>query len=244
MDTRACAEEFPFCLQSYIAPGIRRGNSEIPTPVRRLPGLSPSQRRPSSVETLLSGNSGSQPPRSILSVRKLFLINCLSAIQEPLSAHKVADAYVSTIAARIEGHVAALVEIEVGVILERCGLQKKVASIKQRLQKGTQGEIVLKEEETDDGKPMAEAEGMSPGAVAESLKLLFGLLGGNEGAIPEFEQIQVPQLRSETCGRVAKVLAEAYEVVYNAVSDPSNGYSDPKGMLRHTPEQIKTILGL
>lgn len=198
------------------------------------------------METLLSGTSGSHASQSILSVRKMFLINCLSAIQEPLRAHRVADAYVRTLGARIEGYISALVEIELGVILERCGLQKKVTYIKERLRKSMQrGEIMPKEEDIfDDGKPMAEAEGMSVSAVSESLKLLFGLLAGTEGAVPEFEQIQVPQLRSESCGRVARALADAYEVVYNAVSDSSNGYTDSKSMLRHTPEQMKTILGL
>jgi hypothetical protein len=75
--------------------------------------------------------------------------------------------------------------------------------------------------------------------------MLFGLLlGGSEGAIPEFEQIRVPQFRSESCGRVARAVAQAYEIVYNAVSDPANGYPDPKSMLRHSPEQMRTILGL
>lgn len=224
--------------------GTRRSSGEIPPSGRRLPAASSSQRRPSSVETLLSGSSNSQASQSVLSLRKMFLINCLSAIQEPLKTHSVADAYVRSLASRIEGNIAALAESELGVILDRCGLLKKVAYIKDRIRKSNLGEIVPKEEELDDGKPIVEAEGMSVSAVSESLKLLFGLLGSNEGAIPEFEQIRVPQFRSESCGRVARAVAEAYEVVYNAVSDPANGYPDPKTMLRHSPEQMKTILGL
>lgn len=224
--------------------GLRRNSGEIPPSGRRLPNISPSQRRPSSVETLLSGKSNSLASRSVLSLRKMFLINCLSAIQEPLKSHSVADAYVKILAARVEGNIAALAESELAVILERCELQKKVSYIKNRIRKSQLGEIVPNEEDVDDGKPIAEAEGMSPSAVSESLKLLFGLLSGSEGAIPEFEQIQVPQFRSESFGRVGRAVAEAYELMYNAVMNPANGYPDPKSMLRHSPDQIKTILGV
>lgn len=207
--------------------------------------MSSSQRRPSSVETLLSGVPNSQASQSVLSLRKMFLINCLSAMQEPLKTHSVADASVRSLGLRIEANIAALAESELAVILERCGLQKKVTYIKDRIRKSKLGEIVPNEEDFDDGKPMVEADGMSVSAVSESLKLLFGLLlGGNEGAIPEFEQIRVPRFRSESCGRVARAVAEAYEIVYNAVSDPASGYLDAKSMLRHSPEQMKTILGL
>lgn len=225
--------------------GMRRNSGEIPPTGRRLPAMSSSQRRPSSVETLLSGVPNSQASQSVLSLRKMFLINCLSAMQEPLKTHSVADASVRSLGLRIEANIAALAESELAVILERCGLQKKVTYIKDRIRKSKLGEIVPNEEDFDDGKPMVEADGMSVSAVSESLKLLFGLLlGGNEGAIPEFEQIRVPRFRSESCGRVARAVAEAYEIVYNAVSDPASGYLDAKSMLRHSPEQMKTILGL
>jgi hypothetical protein len=228
------------------APAVKRGSSGIPDPGhgQRFPGLSPSQRRLSSVETLLSGTPAILPAQGVIAIRKMFIINCLSAIQQPLAVHRVADVCVRSLQSRIEGHIAALVDSEVGIILDRCGLQKKVAYIKDKLQKGTQPEIVPKEEDQDDGKPMAEADGMSPTAVAESLRLFFGLLGSNKGAVPEFEQIHVPQLRSETCVGVAGALANAYELVYNAVSDSANGYPDPKSMMRHSPDQMKTILGL
>lgn len=146
------------------------------------------------------------------------------------------------LASAIEGHIAALVEQEVGAILERCGLQKKVSYITERSAKG---EIVLKEEEVDDDKPLAEVDEMSPTAVADSLKTFLGYLAGSEGApLPEFEQMQVPRLRSEAANQVARALIDAYETIYLAVVDPANHYPDPKSMLRHSPDQIRTILGV
>lgn len=84
----------------------------------------------------------------------------------------------------------------------------------------------------------------SPAVLSECLKAFFGLVLGSEGTLPEFEQIQVPKLRSEACVRVAKTLAEDYEVIYRAVTDQQNGYPDPKSLARHPPDQIRTILGI
>ncbi|XP_048447894.1 conserved oligomeric Golgi complex subunit 6-like [Pyrus x bretschneideri] len=52
---------------------------------------------------------------------KIFLINCLCAIQQPLLGHEVAEEYVKCLG-MIAKHMQALVENEVDVILKRCGL--------------------------------------------------------------------------------------------------------------------------
>ena len=47
--------------------------------------------------------------------------------------------------------------------------------------------------------------------------------------------------------RVAHSLAAAYEAVYVAVADPVNGYAGQPGAesaLEHSPEHVKTILGV
>lgn len=93
-------------------------------------------------------------------------------------------------------------------------------------------------------RPLAESEDMSPPVLSECLRAFFGLVAGTEGSLPEYEQLQVPQLRSEACARVGKAVAAAYEVIYGAITDPKNGYSDPKLLVRHSPDQIRTMLGI
>ena len=47
--------------------------------------------------------------------------------------------------------------------------------------------------------------------------------------------------------RVAQSLVAAYEAVYAAVQDPVNGYVGQPGAdsaLEHSPEHVKTILGV
>ncbi|GAB4825277.1 hypothetical protein Ancab_008150 [Ancistrocladus abbreviatus] len=72
--------------------------------------------------------------------------------------------------------------------------------------------------------PLAEMEETSPASMSESLK--------------------VPKLRSEAVAQVSKSLAEAYDLVYNAIMNPENHYPDPKSLARHPPDQIRTILGI
>ncbi|KAL1204951.1 Conserved oligomeric Golgi complex subunit 6 [Cardamine amara subsp. amara] len=179
-----------------------------------------------SVDALLS--SSPSPPQNNETPSKIFLINCLCAIQQPLLRHDVASQYVTNIGSMIENHINLLVQKEVDTLLQKCGLSDKM----QIFQSSTT-EL-----------PLSERQDTSPAMLSECLKAFFGLVLGSEGSLPEFDQIQVPKLRSEACVRVAKTLAEDYEVIYRAVTDPQNRYPDPKSLARHPPDQIRTILGI
>ncbi|PHT93179.1 hypothetical protein T459_01061 [Capsicum annuum] len=197
----------------------------------------PSQHRRTSVDALLDGNSSAPLPQTSETPAKIFLINCLCAIQQPLLGHEVAGGYVKKLGVMIDNHINALVEKEVEAILRRCGLVNKMSHFRKSLEINESDYSITR-------TPLAEQEDTSPVAVAESLKSLFGLILGSETAIPEFEQMQVPRLRSETSVQVSRSLAEAYELIYRAIMDPENGYPDPKSLARHPPDQIRTILGI
>lgn len=167
---------------------------------------------------------------------KIFLINCLCAIQQPLYGHEVAAEYVKNLGVMIDNHLHVLVEKEVDAILRRCGLSLKMHHFHSLLNKEA-GNMVI-------GGPLADLEDTSPASLSECLKTFFGLILGSESSLPEFEQMQVPKLRSEACIQVARSLAEAYELIYKAIMDPENGYPDPKSLARHPPDQIRTILGI
>nr|ATB19482.1 putative COG7 [Juniperus drupacea] len=201
-----------------------------------------SHRPSSSMEAILSNTVSASASLSVESLRKIFLVNCLSAIRQPLMGHEIAAKFVQGLGVAIEKHISILVDKEVVAILDSCGMTKKVSYIRDYLEKSSQSEIVSKEE--DMSKPLAEIEEMSLTSISESLKSFFNFVAGSEGSLPEFEQLQVPQLRTEVGSRVARALAEAYELVYNAVLNPKNGYQEPKAMLRHSPDQIRTILGI
>lgn len=142
--------------------------------------------------------------------------------------HDVASQYVTSIGSMIENYINLLVLKEVDTLLQKCGLSDKM-----QVFRSSTPEL-----------PLSERQDTSPATLSECLKAFFGLVLGSEGSLPEFDQIQVPKLRSEACVRVAKTLAEDYEVIYRAVTDQQNGYPDPKALARHPPDQIRTILGI
>lgn len=150
--------------------------------------------------------------------------------------HEVATDYVKKIGLMIEGHMNGLVDKEVDTILKRCGLSDKMTYFHSSLNNEASNSVA--------GQPLSELEDTSPASLSEGLKAFFGLILGSESSLPEFELMQVPRLRSEACVQLARSLAEAYELIYNAVMDPQNQYPDPKSLARHPPDQIRTILGI
>lgn len=167
--------------------------------------------------------------QSAESSSKVYLINCLSAIQEPLMGQEVATSYVNNLCSMIEAHIRALVDKEVDSILRKCGLSNKMPYIKEY---GSKADV----------RPLADIIETSPQMLLECLKAFYGIVTGTEGSLPEFEQLRVPRLRSDACYGLARALAESYELIYNAVMDPKNSYPDPRSLVKHSPEQIRTIL--
>ncbi|KAK4389111.1 Conserved oligomeric Golgi complex subunit [Sesamum angolense] len=172
----------------------------------------PGQARRSSIDAILE-NSSSAPSSQIRETpSRIFLINCLCAIRQPLLGHEVASEYVKKLGSMIEA---------IFMVLSK----KKLMLFCKN-------------------PPLAEREDMAPAALSECLKAFFGLILGSENSLPEFEQMQVPSLRSEACIQLARSLAQAYEVIYKGIMDPKNSYPDPRSLARHPPDQIRTILGI
>lgn len=144
----------------------------------------------------------------------------------------MAAGYVNKITSAIETNVNILVQKEVDAILLKCGLLSKLSYI----QKFTTGENV------SEAGSLSEAEETSPSVLSECLRTFFELVTANQGFLPEYEQLQLPRLRSDARTRVARALADGYELIHKAVIDPNNNYPDPRSMVRHSPDQIRTIL--
>ncbi|KNA16792.1 hypothetical protein SOVF_085690 [Spinacia oleracea] len=193
------------------------------------------QLNKSSVDAILSNSNTLSASQSIETPSKIFLINCLCTIQQPLIGHEAATKYAKNIGDLIENHMRILVDKEVETILRRCNLLNKMPNFRKTFDEAS---------EEAARHPLAEVEETSPASLSESLNIFFGLILGTENSLPEFEQLQMPKLRSEACIHLANSLADAYELVHDAVMDPKNSYPDPKSLARHPPNQIRTILGI
>jgi hypothetical protein len=93
------------------------------------------------------------------------------------------------------------------------------------------------------GNAMAKDPALAIGAVGAALDALADAVGGAEDPVPRFDEVQAPRARADMRAAYAERLIEAYTVVYAAVLDPSNGYGDVKGAIRHGPNALGTLLG-
>ncbi|KAL9424799.1 hypothetical protein AB3S75_031839 [Citrus x aurantiifolia] len=86
----------------------------------------------SSVDAILSNSSSTPSSQSNETPSKIFLINCLCAIQQPLIGHEVAAEYVKNLGSMIDNHLRILVDKEVDTILRRCGLLPKMRHFRSK----------------------------------------------------------------------------------------------------------------
>ncbi|GIL61283.1 hypothetical protein Vafri_15679 [Volvox africanus] len=176
------------------------------------------------------------------SAYRIYLVNCLAAVWAVLQHRAAASARARQVLDSIEVHTAALVGGEVGRLLARCGMAEVVERLKlyQQAEAGQVGG----EDGTEDGNPASDPA-LSLTRLAEALRGFFVLVSSPD-ALPEFNSIQVPRMRADAVSRVCRSLLECYELVYNAIEDPTSGYLEQGGasVVKHTPAQVRTILGV
>jgi len=165
----------------------------------------------------------------------LVQINCLGAVREPLSTYSMASEQVKTLSVPLDSYMDSLVEVQVAVVLAECGLQGAVKNIQEWKAQGPEGEAGM----------LSERNGMSEADMSSALGQFFAFISGKTQSLPEFNEVLAPRVRTGLITRVARAVAAAYEEVHTALSSPSNGFTDAvKGQLRHTPTDIRLILGL
>eukprot|EP00898_Chlorokybus_atmophyticus_P001925 jgi/Chlat1/2733/Chrsp182S02898 len=207
-------------------------DSQLQLPAVRSSSVSTTTSNSTSTTTTSTSASDHRVPDV---TRRVFLINCLAAIQQPLQTHRVAAARVEAITFALEDHLKAIVDAEVSGILTDCGLLDKVDAAR-RLKLSTIDVSTL----DDDDIPSI----LSPTAVSESLRALYTRLATGSSLVPECERIQPPRVRSDAANRVGRGVAEAYDAIYAVVADPAMKYAERGVNVRHSPAQIRTILGI
>lgn len=170
------------------------------------------------------------------SAREIYLINCLGSMVAALGSRKGYLTRAQKLSDLIEAHVSALVGGEVTQILSRCGLSEIIERMWHYKQSST----------TATGGPSTPASDpqLSIQRISEAMRAFF-ILVSNPDALPEFRMILAPRTRAEAVTRVAKSIAEAYELLYNTiVNDPTSGYEAAPASIKHSPAKIQTILGI
>jgi len=175
------------------------------------------------------GGAGADP-----TAHHVYLLNCLAAVQARLAPHACAGRPALALAERVEGLLGELVAGAAARIMAPCGAADVVDRIRfYRTQPGPPG------------APLSADAALSLAAVVDAMRGLVAALSAAD-ALPEFPRLLAPKLRSDATARVARALADAYELAHATLDDPTAGYAEHggAGALKHTPQQVRTILGV
>ncbi|GFH21424.1 component of oligomeric Golgi complex 6 [Haematococcus lacustris] len=198
---------------------------------------------PSRVDPVNSSAQGAAGPWGALDprARHVYFMNCLAHMATALGRHPCAAPRVQQLLGSVEGHVSALVGLEAGRLLSRCGLADVSARLRLYRQHsaggqgsgGPGGDGVAGGVQGAAGGSLGAAGPASDPALAYPLVVnalrSFFVLVSSPDVLPEFRDIQPPRLRAEACTRVGQALAEAFESVYAALDDPTTGYAEQGG---------------
>lgn len=157
----------------------------------------------------------------------IFLINCTSALQEPLRQYNFTAARVEMMDGQIEAHMDTLVIEETKQLLETLKLSNVVAAV-QNLR-----EI-----------PLSKMPGMDANSVSQAIQTFESSLRAEEWVLPlhHCDQLKDTVLRNRARSGVCQMIYNSYSDLYKAVMDPANEYPQPEIIIRYAPDQMKTMI--
>lgn len=170
--------------------------------------------------------SATQLPAADMAV---YMINCLSVIQNAILPYNFAGKRVEMLSAQIEAHMDTLVEEETSSILLNCGLAEKLSILKYR--------------ETDG--PLSQVHGMDHRSLIPPLRSFeSSVFETGTLVMNQCDRVIQESLRTSAKNSVTTLIASAYATLYYAIMDPSNQYDSPLTILHYNPEQFGLLLGL
>ena len=168
-----------------------------------------------------------------------FLANCFAAARYPLRRFRGAavSSYRATLERRAEDAVTTMATAEAERLLERVGV-REIAAL-----------VSLYRKDSEDGGKNARARAMrddpalSASNVGGALDALVDAVGAADDPAPSFDAVRDPKRRADARRTYASAIIEAFTTAYAALLDPSNGYGDARGAMRHGPDALSTLLG-
>ena len=191
-------------------------------------------------DALAQERDGTNHPRW---ARGAFLANCFAAARRPLrvSAGGALASYRDALERRADSVVAAMATREADSLLERVGvgeISKLIALYKSGSanddadSKGSRVRTRLRDDPA-----------LSLASVGAALDALVDAVGAADDPAPSFDAVRDPKRRADARRAYASAIIEAFTTAYAALLDPSNGYGDARGAMRHGPNALSTLLG-
>jgi hypothetical protein len=151
---------------------------------------------------------------------QVFLVNCVSAMEEPLRKHDFTAQRVAMYASVLDEQIELLVEGQAAGVLAKMGLAERLEALRSK----------------DPGVPLASVAEFHTVSLSATLRSFYNALFtlGGALALPLLERITNRSRRSEARSGVNRQIASAYEELYEGIKE--------LGIATHTPEQVRTLL--
>jgi len=151
---------------------------------------------------------------------QVFLLNCVAAMQSPLSKHTFTAQRSLMYAALLEDQVSALVVGQTAATLAKLGLAERIEALRQK----------------SPDTPLSAVPELHPVSLAATLRSFYNSLFtlGGVLALPLLERISNRDLRCQARSGVTRGIAAAYEELFVGIEE--------LGVAEHTPDQVRTLL--
>ena len=165
-----------------------------------------------------------------------FLANCFAAARAPLRRFRGAavSSYREALERRADAAVATMATAEAERLLDRVGVREIAALISLYRNDG---------KKNASARAMRDDPALSASVVGAALDALVDAVGAADDPAPSFDAVRDPKRRADARRAYAGAIVEAFTTAYAALLDPSNGYGDARGAMRHGPNALSTLLG-
>ncbi|CDI98238.1 oligomeric Golgi complex subunit 6 [Echinococcus multilocularis] len=172
--------------------------------------------------------------RELPPVALVYLLNSLHSLQGTLARLAFTGPQIATVVERLEAALTDLTHSQAAYILSRAGLYRLYEALNAPQE--SEGEEV----------PLAQrgAPGCSQDEIIDALREFNTeyLSGPDAWGLPETAQIAFPRPRNALRRRTADLVQSLYARLYEAITDPKSGYSNPWPEDLKTPEQVAGLL--
>ena len=146
--------------------------------------------------------------------------------QVSLSSYSLATSWVERLQGMLDTQLQVLVDQQVQVVLERCGMSKFLGAMKI----APQGVASSTQQGLDEQTAVA--------TMSAFYSQIFSL------SVPQYDQIASPDIQTSARYQTAVALNAAHAQVHAMVTDEKNSYANPSAIAVHSPEQVSTLLDI
>eukprot|EP01006_Ploeotia_vitrea_P014162 TRINITY_DN37826_c0_g1_i1.p1 TRINITY_DN37826_c0_g1~~TRINITY_DN37826_c0_g1_i1.p1 ORF type:complete len:690 (+),score=79.40 TRINITY_DN37826_c0_g1_i1:45-2114(+) len=163
--------------------------------------------------------------------RYIVAINTLNTVRATLTSYDFTQAMCKKLQGLINTEVENLIRDQVDGMCSQFGFLDKLEKISLR-------------EKSEQPEPLSMYPTTSQTAMKETISAFYQYLFSiGRPVLPQCEKLMSLRLRDDVQSEVSKLLAQAYERLYNEICDPSNQYNNPTTeFLYHSPEKVRMLL--